>query len=255
MGVAGWPVASMGQGGIHCPLCDCYVFSDVAKYVSALSNLLVCPLTCPLPGCGHAVVGVAGLAEHVASHGPQHQAADNIDQVIRDIEELVDRESNTKVDNILEQSETSNHSMSSSFVFPNPAEESQTSENTNKLLESDLFDTAYRAPDPGHSNMSVNETHNYHWGQMIPAIATVKGSNTKAPAYGSNQPPHSINYQSSRARRAADFSYIVSTSRTQSTIMGKILFSHFRARVTQPNPLLLTPTPTDQTLPHAYFLL
>jgi len=190
----------MGQGGIHCPLCDCYVFSDVAKYVSALSNLLVCPLTCPLPGCGHAVVGVAGLAEHVASHGPQHQTADNIDQVIRDIEELVDRESNTKVDNILEQSETSNHSMSSSFVFPNPTEESQTSENANKLLESDLFDTAYRAPDPGHSNMSANETHNYHWGQMIPAIATVKGSNTKAPAYGTNQPPHSINYQSSSAR-------------------------------------------------------
>ena len=73
---------------LSCLLCHCGSFPDLSSLLSALSSLTRCRLVCPLPHCGHTELGLDNMVQHLSSH----QAADNIDnieQVIRDLEDLV----------------------------------------------------------------------------------------------------------------------------------------------------------------------
>ena len=73
---------------LSCLLCHCGTFSDLSSLISALSSLTRGRLVCPLSHCGHTELGLDNMVQHLTSH----QAADNIDnieQVIRDLEDLV----------------------------------------------------------------------------------------------------------------------------------------------------------------------
>ena len=73
---------------LTCLLCHCGTFTDLSSLISALSSLTRCRLVCPLSHCGHTELGLDNMVQHLSSH----QAADNIDnieQVIRDLEDLV----------------------------------------------------------------------------------------------------------------------------------------------------------------------
>ena len=73
---------------LSCLLCHSATFTDLSSLISALSSLTRCRLVCPLSHCGHTELGLDNMVQHLSSH----QAADNIDnieQVIRDLEDLV----------------------------------------------------------------------------------------------------------------------------------------------------------------------
>ena len=73
---------------LTCMLCHCGTFSDLSSLISALTTLARCPLVCPLSHCGHTEQGLDNLIQHLSSHQASDNI-DNIDQVIRDLEDLV----------------------------------------------------------------------------------------------------------------------------------------------------------------------
>ena len=96
-----------------CPLClTPSVFPGPGPLLAALSSLTQGPILCPLPMCGHTAASLDSLILHLACHSDnlsatkQHQSdnspvfqqqqqqleSDNIDQVIKDLEDLVDSE-------------------------------------------------------------------------------------------------------------------------------------------------------------------
>ena len=82
---------------LTCLLCHCGTFSDLSSLISALSSLSRCRLVCPLSHCGHTGLGLDNMVQHLSSH----QAADNIDnieQVIRDLEDLVQTDISLKTE-------------------------------------------------------------------------------------------------------------------------------------------------------------
>ena len=82
---------------LTCLLCHCGTFSDLSSLISALSSLTRCRLVCPLSHCGHTELGLDNMVQHLSSH----QAADNIDnieQVIRDLEDLVQTDISLKTE-------------------------------------------------------------------------------------------------------------------------------------------------------------
>ena len=86
-----WGSAQTGDWRVmvlSCLLCHSATFTDLSSLISALSSLTRCRLVCPLSHCGHTELGLDNMVQHLSSH----QAADNIDnieQVIRDLEDLV----------------------------------------------------------------------------------------------------------------------------------------------------------------------
>ena len=77
---------------VPCLLCQCGSFTDLPSLISSLSGLAGGPLVCPLSHCGHTEVGLDNLIRHLSSHQAADSSTDNIEQVIRDLEDLVDSE-------------------------------------------------------------------------------------------------------------------------------------------------------------------
>ena len=89
---------------ISCPLCCSPQFTDPGHLLATLSALVRSPLQCPVAYCGTPCHGLDGLIQHLPCHlqppallppTSPVQEADNIEQVIKDLEELVDRETNS----------------------------------------------------------------------------------------------------------------------------------------------------------------
>ena len=82
---------------LNCLLCHSPSFTDLSTLISALSSLTTCHLVCPLSHCGHTELGLDNMVRHLSSH----QAADsidNIEQVIRDLEDLVQTDISLKTE-------------------------------------------------------------------------------------------------------------------------------------------------------------
>ena len=82
-----------------CPLCHApSMFSSPAHLHTSLTSLTRGPVICPVPFCGYPATSLDSLILHLASHtvsvGVIHKTpqSDNIEQVIRDLEDLVDSE-------------------------------------------------------------------------------------------------------------------------------------------------------------------
>ena len=81
--------------GPSCPLCQGQPPSSLPSLLSSLHHLLQGPLRCPLASCSTLLQGATHLAEHLAEHLADHttvQQGESIEQVLKDLEELVDRE-------------------------------------------------------------------------------------------------------------------------------------------------------------------
>ena len=73
---------------VNCLLCHSPSFTDLSSLISALSSLTSCRLVCPLSHCGHTELGLDNMVRHLSSHQAAN-SIDNIEQVIRDLEDLV----------------------------------------------------------------------------------------------------------------------------------------------------------------------
>ena len=115
----GQPAAHSPVMVLSCLLCHSPAFNDLSSLISALSSLLTCPLACPLPHCGHTELGLDNLVRHLSSH----QASDNmnnIEQVIRDLEDLVQTDITIKSDNSIPVMNQSSGGWMTDWNIPTP---------------------------------------------------------------------------------------------------------------------------------------
>ena len=151
---------------VPCLLCQCGSFTDLPSLISSLSGLAGGPLVCPLSHCGHTEVGLDNLIRHLSSHQAADSSTDNIEQVIRDLEDLVQTDINLKPDSpvaapvVMGQGEGS---WITDWTVPTAS----------SLAEYPAASSSnYYPPPPSHTNLTMKGTtaQSKVWGELVKTV-------------------------------------------------------------------------------------